>query len=84
MNAPLRSSLNADYPILPSDRIAYLKIIDDQRERDLEDVPADVRSELTFVMVETIEEVLKEVMDIDLPGPMLSYPANHCAPVHNL
>ncbi len=52
--------------------------------RDLEDVPEDVRSELTFVTVETIEEVLKEALDIDLPGPVLAYTGNRCTPVHNL
>jgi ATP-dependent Lon protease len=47
-------------------------------------VPADVRNELTFVTVETIEEVLKEALDIDLPRSVVSYTGNHCAPVHNL
>jgi ATP-dependent Lon protease len=71
--------------ILAAHRAGIKKVIlPKENTRDLEDVPADVRSELTFVTVETIEEVLKEVMDIDLPGPILSYPANHCAPVHNL
>ena len=55
-----------------------------ENERDLEDVPEDVRSELTFVTVETIEEVLKAALGIDLPGPIMTYAGNRCAPVHNL
>jgi len=55
-----------------------------ENERDLEDVPEDVRSELSFVTVETVEEVLKAALDIDLPRPVVSYSGNHCAPVHNL
>lgn len=38
-----------------------------ENERDLADVPEDVRSELTFVSVETVEEVLREALGIDLP-----------------
>jgi ATP-dependent Lon protease len=55
-----------------------------ENERDLEDVPEDVRSELTFVTVETVEEVLKAALDIDLPRPVISYAGNRCSPVHNL
>jgi ATP-dependent Lon protease len=55
-----------------------------ENERDLEDVPEDVRSELSFVMVETVEEVLKAALDIDLPRPVVSYSGNHYAPVPNL
>ena len=71
--------------ILAAHRAGITKVLlPKENARDLEDVPEDVRNELTFVTVETIEEVLKEVMDIDLPGPVLSYPGDHCAPVHNL
>jgi ATP-dependent Lon protease len=71
--------------ILAAHRAGITKVLlPKENARDLEDVPEDVRNELTFVTVETIEEVLKEVMDIDLPGPVMSYPADHCAPVHNL
>ena len=38
-----------------------------ENERDLADVPEDVRAELTFVPVETVEEVLREALGIDLP-----------------
>jgi len=59
-------------------------ILPKENERDLEEVPEDVRSELTFVTVETIEEVLKEALDIDLPRPVVSYTVNRDTPVHNL
>jgi ATP-dependent Lon protease len=59
-------------------------ILPKENERDLEEVPEDARSELAFVTVETVEEVLKAVLDIDLPRPFVAYTGNHCAPVHNL
>jgi ATP-dependent Lon protease len=59
-------------------------ILPKENERDLEEVPEDARSELAFVTVETVEEVLKAVLDIDLPRPFVAYTGNHCAPMHNL
>ncbi len=56
-------------------------ILPKKNERDLEDVPEDVRSEMTFVMVETVDEVLKEALDIDLPGPIPSYAGTGLTPV---
>ncbi|MEG0309577.1 MAG: endopeptidase La [Eubacterium sp.] len=38
-----------------------------ENKKDLEDIPDEVKNELTFVFVETIEEVLKEALNIDLP-----------------
>jgi len=71
--------------ILAAHRAGIKKVLlPKENERDLEDVPEDVRSELTFVTVETIEEVLKAALDIDLPRPVVSYAGNRCAPVHNL
>jgi len=71
--------------VLAAHRAGIKKVIlPKENKRDLDDVPEDVRNELTFVTVETIEEVLKEVLDIDLPGPVMSYAGNRCAPVHNL
>ncbi|KKH48374.1 endopeptidase La [Methanosarcina sp. 1.H.A.2.2] len=59
--------------ILAAHRAGIKKVIlPKENERDLEDVPEDVRNELQFVPVETIEEVLKEALDMDLPGQMLS------------
>ena len=60
--------------VLAAHRAGIKKVLlPKENKRDLEDVPEDVRNELTFVTVETIEEVLKEVLDIDLPGPVMSY-----------
>jgi ATP-dependent Lon protease len=71
--------------VLAAHRAGIKKVLlPKENKRDLEDVPEDVRNELTFVTVETIEEVLKEVLDIELPGPVMSYAGNRCAPVHNL
>lgn len=36
-------------------------------EKDLVDIPEDVRNELQFILVETIEDVIKETIGIDLP-----------------
>ncbi|NLX48651.1 MAG: endopeptidase La [Methanospirillum sp.] len=42
-------------------------ILPKENERDLLDVPEEVRAELRFVTVETVEEVLREALGIDLP-----------------
>jgi ATP-dependent Lon protease len=59
--------------ILAAHRAGIKKVIlPKENARDLEEVPEDVRGELTFVMVETIEEVLKEALGTDLPhGPVV-------------
>ncbi|SFM29286.1 endopeptidase La [Methanolobus profundi] len=60
--------------VLAAHRAGIKKVIlPKENERDLEDVPEDVRNELKFVPVETIEEVLKEALDIDLHRPAVSY-----------
>ncbi len=70
--------------VLAAHRAGIKKVIlPKENERDLEDVPEDARNELKFVPVETIEEVLKEALDIDLPRPVVSYAGNSFAPVHN-
>jgi len=38
-------------------------------EKDIMDVPKEVRSELQFILVETIEDVIKETIGIELPRP---------------
>jgi ATP-dependent Lon protease len=72
--------------ILAAHRAGITKVIlPKENARDREDVPEDVRSELTFVMVETVDEVLKEALGIDLPpGSMASLAGNRCVPVHTL
>lgn len=59
--------------VLAAHRAGIKKVIlPKENERDLEDVPEEVRNELKFVPVETIEEVLKEALGLDLPGHVLS------------
>lgn len=71
--------------VLAAHRAGIKKVIlPKENERDLEDVPEDARNELKFVPVETIEEVLKEALDIDLPRMVASYPGNTFAPAHNV
>ncbi len=71
--------------VLAAHRAGIKKVIlPKENERDLEDVPEDVRNELKFVPVETIEEVLKEALGIDLPGSAVTYSGNSFAPMHSL
>ncbi len=71
--------------VLAAHRAGIKKIIlPKENERDLQDVPEDVRGELTFVPVETIEEVLKEALDIELPRTMVMHVGNSFVPVQNL
>lgn len=42
-------------------------ILPKDNEKDLLDIPKEVRAELKFILVETIEDVLKETVGIDLP-----------------
>jgi ATP-dependent Lon protease len=71
--------------VLAAHRAGIRKVIlPKENERDLLDVPDDVRSELTFVPVETIEEVLKEALAIELPRTMMMYADNSFVPVQNL
>jgi len=71
--------------VLAAHRAGIKKVIlPKENERDLEDVPEEVRNELRFVPVETIEEVLKEALDLDLPGPVISYAGNCFTPAQNI
>jgi ATP-dependent Lon protease len=45
-----------------------------ENERDLQDVPEDVRAELAFVPVETVEEVLREALGIEMPRTVVLHP----------
>ncbi len=72
--------------VLAAHRAGIKKIIlPKENERDLEDVPEDARNKLQFVPVETIEEVLREALDIDLPRPVVPslYPGSSYAPAHS-
>ena len=49
-------------------------ILPRENERDLQDVPEDVRAELAFTTVESVDEVLREVLGIELPRMMVLHP----------
>ncbi|TKG97019.1 endopeptidase La [Puteibacter caeruleilacunae] len=56
--------------VLAAHRAGIKKIIlSKENSADLAEVPEDVRNDLMFVLVESIEEVVKETLDIDLPKP---------------
>jgi len=59
-------------------------ILPRENERDLEDVPEEVRRELAFVAVDTIDDVLRETLGLDLAGPVMPYAERRCVPVHDL
>lgn len=46
-------------------------IIPKENEKDLDDIPDDVTGELEFLLVETVEDVIKETIGIELPKPMI-------------
>jgi len=48
-------------------------IIPNENEKDLEDIPEEVRNEMSFTPVETIEEVVKIALDIELPKEHLHF-----------
>ena len=39
--------------------------------KDLDDVPKDVKDEIFFIPVDTVEDVIKETIGIELPKPMM-------------
>jgi ATP-dependent Lon protease len=71
--------------ILAAHRAGIKKIIlPKENERDLQDVPGDVRAELVFVPVESVEEVLKEALDIEMPRSVVMHSGNSFVPVQNV
>ncbi len=71
--------------ILAAHRAGIRKVIlPQENERDLIDVPDDVKNDLAFVPVETIEDVLREALGVTLPGPILPYTGSRFVPAHNL
>lgn len=71
--------------ILAAHRAGIRKVIlPKENERDLRDVPEDVRNDLAFVPVETIEEVLREALAIDLPRSFAIPAGKNAVPVQNL
>jgi ATP-dependent Lon protease len=71
--------------VLAAHRAGIRKVIlPRENERDLQDVPEDVRGDLTFVPVETVEEVLKEALGIEMPRAVVMPAGNSFVPVQNL
>jgi len=71
--------------ILAAHRAGITKVmLPKENAADLDEIPEDVRNELDFVLVETIEEVLKEALDIDLPCPVLYHKGTQWIPAPNL
>lgn len=46
-------------------------ILPKENLKDLDDVPDDVKSEIEFIPVETVEDVIKETIGIELPKPLM-------------
>ena len=70
--------------VLAAHRAGIKKIIlPKENERDLQDVPEDVRGELTFVLVGPVEEVLKEALGIEFPRSLPVHTGNSFVPVQN-
>ena len=46
-------------------------ILPKENEKDLDDIPEDVTADLEFIMVETVEDVIKETIGLELPKPMM-------------
>ena len=71
--------------VLAAHRAGIKKVIlPRDNERDLEEVPEDVRSELAFIPVETVEEVLQEALGIGLPRSVVLNAGNSFVPAQNL
>jgi ATP-dependent Lon protease len=70
--------------VLAAHRAGITKVVlPKENEQDLQDVPEDVRGDLAFVTVETVEEVLKEALGIDLPRAVLVHAGNSFIPAQN-
>jgi ATP-dependent Lon protease len=56
--------------VLAAHRAGIEKILlSRENEPDIEDIPEEVRKQLSFVLVDRIEDVLRETLDVELPGP---------------
>ena len=55
-----------------------------ENERDLQELPEDVRNDLIFVTVETVEEVLREALGIDIPRAVVLQGGAGYIPVRNV
>jgi len=70
--------------VLAAHRAGIKKVILPRENlRDLEDVPEDVRADLAFVPVDSVEDVLHEALGITLSRSLGRHPANSAVPVQN-
>ena len=44
-------------------------LLPEENKTDLEKIPEDVREQLTFVTIHTVEDLIRETIGIDLPKP---------------
>jgi ATP-dependent Lon protease len=51
--------------------------------RDLDEVPGDVRDELSFIPVDTVDDVLREALKLDLPRALPFHPVCGGVPAQN-
>ena len=64
--------------VLAAHRAGIKKIVlSKENKEDLEEIPEEVRNDLKFVLVESIEEVVKETLNIELPLPSFYQFANN-------
>lgn len=58
--------------VLAAHRAGIKRIILPQdNEKDLDDIPKDVHMDIKFILVETVEDVLKETIGLELPRPLI-------------
>ncbi|MBU2452148.1 MAG: endopeptidase La, partial [Proteobacteria bacterium] len=56
--------------VLAAHRAGIKKILlPEENEKDLNDIPEDVKEQLTFVTIHTVEDLIKETLGLDLPKP---------------
>jgi len=71
--------------VLAAHRAGIKKVILPRENlRDLEDVPVDVRNELVFVPVDSVEDVVKEALGITLSRPLEQHTGNSVVPAQNI
>lgn len=56
--------------VLAAHRAGIKKILlPEENEKDLNDIPEDVKEQLTFVTIHTVEDLIKETLGLNLPKP---------------
>ncbi|MCP3899975.1 MAG: endopeptidase La [Desulfobacteraceae bacterium] len=56
--------------VLAAHRAGIKKILlPKENEKDLKDIPEDVKGQMIFVKIHTVEDLIKETLDLDLPKP---------------